>query len=314
MLAPLTIWPQEQINCLIKRIIEAQKIIRALFERKNRKDRRPVPKSDFPRIEEPVEDSIIISDNIKDVIHNLKKVSFKPKEMGPQDLSIKNVNFKKCIFNHRTIKSIRFHHCIFESCLFTGTIIQNCEFHSCSFHESCFYKTKIFDTYIDPSSFIFGSDWHIKWANINAWWFQNLYQNSKNLHQEDFAMIADREFQFYRRYEYLFGTNRKRFRFWVSVFYDVVLGYGYGIWNVLIFTCIFVAAFAFLMHQGTNLWEDCGVAGYLYFSIVSFTTVGYGDVTPLHTTLDLSITTLFLFLSVIWGALTTAVVVKRLVK
>jgi len=134
------------------------------------------------------------------------------------------------------------------------------------------------------------------------------------MYQEDFAMEADRKFLFYRRYEYLFGKKKHPFRFLGGMFYDIALGYGYGVWNAIFVTCGFIAIFAFLMLSQTSLNNDAGILESIYFSVVSFTTVGYGEITPAKNVFALVVTTTFLFLSVVWGSIVTAVVVKRLVK
>ncbi|WP_458576311.1 ion channel [Aliamphritea spongicola] len=95
-----------------------------------------------------------------------------------------------------------------------------------------------------------------------------------------------------------------------------MLGYGYGILNSLIVTLALLISFAILMlgQAQSNSRTHLDFIEMIYFSIVSFTTVGYGEITPIHETFALSITIAFLFLSVAWGAIVTAVIVKRLVR
>lgn len=270
--------------------------------------------SGIPKINERISERVDISTVSDGTNYELRLILFDIDRSIIGKHSIRNVVFRKCIFSQRTISSLTFRSCNFDECMFIGTVIENCEFHNCKIIESNFLKAKISGTYLDPSSFVFSSEWHYKWANINAWWFQVLYRNSMDLHQEAFAMVADKRFQFYRRYEYLFGKRRRPFQFFRSLFYDVFLGYGYGVTNVMIITSLAVVAFAWIMSHNSYLGEKSGIIQSLYFSVVSYTTVGYGDVTPIQTTAALLITTLFLVFSVIWGSLVTAVVVKRLVK
>jgi hypothetical protein len=132
-------------------------------------------------------------------------------------------------------------------------------------------------------------------------------------------MSADREYQFYRRYEYLNGRKKKPFKFFIGWLYGDLLGYGYGVFNSLISTCVFISLFAAFMqnrtsHSNLHQLEPVSFVEHIYFAVVSFTTVGYGEVTVIHSNLALVITTLFLFLSFVWGSLVTAVIVKRLVQ
>ncbi|WP_020161750.1 ion channel [Cycloclasticus pugetii] len=267
----------------------------------------------LPKINKKITKKVDILDIAKDSKIELHYIVFKKEVEGPKQ-RIYKVCFDRCLFSAKEIKDIIFLDCTFSECQFNGARIINCEFHQCKFKECVFYKAEIEGTYIDPSSFAYKSEWHKKWANVNAWWFQALFQNSKKMHQEGFAMIADKRFQFYRRYDYLFGKKKHPFKYLSGLIYDIALGYGYGIWNVIVVTSALISLFAFLMVSQTSMNANAGLLESIYFSVVSFTTVGYGEITPAKNTPALIITTAFLFLSVIWGSIVTAVIVKRLVK
>lgn len=268
----------------------------------------------LPRIEEDIVKKIDVVDIRNDGEVTLHEILFDKDAVTIHGVHVKNVTFTKCLFTNKIIKSVKFQGCTFKHCQFNGVQIEECEFHGCEFIEGCFYKADISNTYLDPASFKFSCKWYYKWANVNAWWYQALYRNSKNLHQENFAMLADKKFQFYRRYEYLLGKRMRPFRFARGLLYDLTLGYGYGVLNALVVTGFVVAAFAFLIQHQTTLGGDAGFIELIYFSVVSFTTVGYGEVRPIIRPLALIITTAFLFFSIVWGSLVTAVIVKRLVK
>lgn len=243
----------------------------------------------------------------------LKRIEFQ-EPSGSSQRHTKNATFRECLFSHARIAGRVFSGCKFENCIFNGAEIVNCEFHSCSFHNCVLYKTKISETYLDPKSFYFSDSWHYHWANVNAWWFQSLHRNSMNIHQKDFAMHADRRFRFYRRYEELLGRRKRPFKFLLGLAYDMMLGYGYGIMNCLTVTIGFIGLFAYLMAGYTNLPIEAGPLEHIYYSIVSFTTVGYGEITPEHKyPFALMMTSAFLFLSIVWTAIVSAVIVKRLV-
>jgi hypothetical protein len=268
----------------------------------------------LPKISEKIEETLQHNELEDKTRYELVKIDFDGVPSSNLRSSLRNITFKKCLFSQQLITDYQFHGCIFEDCQFNFAVFSKCEFHKCKFINCTFYKTKISDTYLDPSSFKFDPQWYRKWANVNAWWFQAVFRNSKNMHQEDFAMVADKQFQFYRRYDYLFGKQKKPFSFLNSLFYDIGLGYGYGIVNALIVTCFFIFIFAMVMMNQTTHTGHFGVVESVYFAVVSFTTVGYGEITPAKNVFALMITTAFLFFSVVWGAIVTAVVVKRLVR
>ncbi|MCJ8315259.1 MAG: ion channel [Pseudomonadales bacterium] len=273
----------------------------------------------LPRIAEEISDTIKIFDIEKGADVQLKRIDFVGIVENGRPVSVENADFVNCLFSYEAIRYVNFHSCTFTECQFNGAKIENCEFHQCTFVESIFYKTSIHNTYLDPKSFKFSSKWKKHWPNVNAWWFQSLYRNAKDIHQEPFARSADRSYQFYRRYEYLNGRKKKPFRFFIGWLYAVLLGYGYGVLNSLISTCVFISLFAVLMqnrtsHSTSHLQEPAGFVEHIYFAVVSFTTVGYGEVTAIHSNMALVITTIFLFLSFVWGSLVTAVIVKRLVQ
>jgi len=267
----------------------------------------------LPKITERISESIAIGVVTNGDRIELQAILFEIPAPSEHGAHVKNVTFYRCLFTHQMIIGATFQGCTFMECQFNGARIKDCEFHQCKIIESCFYKSSISGTYLDPSSFVFSYRWYTKWANVNAWWYQALYRNAKDTHQERFARLADERFQFYRRYEYILGKKKQPRLFFLSLVYDFLLGYGYGVLNVLVFTCIFIAIFAFFMQQNTSP-AATSIIDHIYFAVVSFTTVGYGDVTPKHERAALAITTGFLFLSFVWGAIVTAVLVKRLVK
>ncbi|KTC19144.1 potassium ABC transporter [Pseudomonas marginalis ICMP 9505] len=223
------------------------------------------------------------------------------------------ITFVNCVFALEKIKGFTFSSCSFEGCSFNGAFFSDVEFHKSVFSECYFYKTRFSETYLDPRTIKFSDDWHWDRSNVNTWLFQALYKNFKSMHQEKFAMYADKKFQFYLRYQYLRGKKPNLIRFFWNLLYDYFMGYGYGIVNTLLVTIIIVFVFAFLM-CGNMLKEDASFWEVLYFSVVSFTTVGYGELTPSHDLLPLFITGVFLLISVGWCAVVTAIIVKRIVK
>lgn len=244
---------------------------------------------------------------------SLSFIDFDFETITPKERHISGRTFIKCLFSHRTIEDFTFQNCKFIDCVFTGALFVGVEFHDCEFRECFFYKTKFKDTYIDPALLHFTKKWHWIRANVNAGLFQSLYNNSKTMHQEEFAMRADRRFQFYRRYQYLYGDTPNIFKFLKGFLFDYLLGHGYGIKNSLAMTVISILGFAWVLDGklsagGGTFFEA------LYFTVVSLTTVGYGEITPRHEVIPLAITMLLLLSSIAWCAVVTAIIVKRIVK
>lgn len=272
---------------------------------------------EFPRIKEPVEDISIYdlgletrSRTMRSVV--LKRVMFGDDRPNVRIIRINDAIFEKCIFNHQEIQLINFSNCKFISCEFNGTRFKSNEFHKCTFINTLLYKPTFEDTYLDPKSFQFNLYWLRYFANINVGLFQALYRNSKDMHQDKFAMEADKKFLLYKKYNYLFGKKKKYGSFLFSQGYNVLLGSGYGIVNATVFTALGILLFAWLIDG--HLVDQKGFLEALYFAVVSFTTVGYGDLKPEMQWAPLALTMFFIMTSVIWCAIVTAIAVKRIVK
>jgi len=132
--------------------------------------------AELPKIKERITNQVDVLD-IKDGDRvELHSILFE-KDRTRRKHRIKNVRFERCLFSQKQIKDIIFLNCSFELCQFNGSMIEDCEFHQCIFDECVFYKAEIENTYLDPLSFRFSSKWYRKWANVNAWWYQSLFQN-----------------------------------------------------------------------------------------------------------------------------------------
>lgn len=266
----------------------------------------------LPKINEHITNVVQVTKSMNSSV-SLSRIYFPANTTYSSEFKIEGVVFTKCIFSLSTIQKYTFNKCSFIGCIFNGAKISDCEFHKCSFHDCSFHKTKITRTYIDPASFNFSSLWHWHWPNVNAWFFQGLYRNSKDMHQERFAISADKKFQFYKRYEYLRGQEPQSSKFALSLLYDYLLGYGYGIKNVFSVTIIIISTFALIIKEHLKE-ENNNFLDALYFSAVSLTTTGYGDLSPELKIVPMLLTIIFLLISMVWCAVVTAIIVKRIVK
>jgi hypothetical protein len=109
---------------------------------------------------------------------------------------------------------------------------------------------------------------------------------------------------------------------WVSKFVDITCGYGERPMNVILFSLaiILVSAIAFFLfgvsEQGEMFkWNQVSSQGFahdiltcLYYSVVTFTTLGYGDIVPI------GISRLFAALEAFTGSFTLALFVVVFVK
>lgn len=295
------------IKQIINRIENAYNDIKKYWHRNTKHE------NTHPQIKERIDKKILATSIIRGSTIENSLVYFPLEGIRRLQLSVKKVTFKKCIFSHQIIENFMFQDCQFINCIFNGARIADVEFHQCFFSECAFYKTKFTSTYLDPTSLQFSWKWHWNWANINAGLFQTLYRNSKDMHQEEFAMHADKKFQFYRRYDYLRGQNRQPNKFLRGLLFDYLLGYGYGIKNSLYVTAGLILGYSYLI-DGTFKEKELSILQSVYFSVVSFTTVGYGDMTPKYDIIPMAITITFLLISVAWCAVVTAIIVKRIVK
>lgn len=247
--------------------------------------------------------------------------------------SIQNVVFKDCLFLKESFSELTISRCHFYRCRFIGCRFNDVEFHGCLLDNCLVQKPRFEKTYLDPDFVKFTLfDWGINAANINTTLFQRLESNFKNFHQDDFACKAHIQFRRYRRWQHIYqirtGSLRtKAASTWnvvADIAYDIILGYGYGLFQALLTTVLlFWCGLLWIDYKwaqiklasnstGFSLDQDSSLQK-LYFLVVTATTTGYGDITP-HGTQGMIFVIVVMAISVIWTATLTALIVKRLVK
>ena len=230
---------------------------------------------------------------------DLENVLFKPDTLTiPSDARMANRIFTKKTFTNVSfsktkISGIVFRDCKFVACLFIGTRFVDCEFHNCTFIGCNPHKVKFKNTYIHPSVFVGMLD-PSEHSNIGIHLFQQLYINSTNMFQYEFADSAD----FNRRKWIRYALNYKFPRWdkikpqyigrWLgNYFYYVFAGYGVrasyvAVW-ALIVTCVSIAVNFLCWDSFGVMGKDGPVLEREFVTILYYTVtipVGVGDFTP----------------------------------
>ena len=217
----------------------------------------------------------------------------------PKERNIRNIEFVQVSFAKTKLVGIRFTKCVFKQCLFIDSRLSGCEFHDCRFIATNTYKIDIVDTYIDPKSFRDCLD-RTRHQNLGVHLFQKLLKNNSNEGQIEFARDARFLFLRWKRYQVAYDLrqqygHKKKFRTlvnWLSRWlWEMFLGSGVKLTRLLwtaigvvsIFTMLnYCFRYAFGLKLGNYQGSEAITAP--YYTIVSLTTLGYGDIVP-HTEL-----------------------------
>lgn len=238
--------------------------------------------------------------------NHLKNAIYEPDDLTKQDAGrtqrIENVSFEKVSFSKTSIIEVIFRNCEFIDCQLIATQMRGCEFHDCRFIRTNTHKISLSDTYLNPLSFKKCLD-RRKHQNIGVHLYQTLMNNSQDAEQIEFERDAQFLFLRWKRYQdgYEFkriwskATKRSDY-FAVSTKGIVVIQrflweklFGCGIrlryYIATVLSTIIVASilnFQFRHELGLEIDEEIisSWSEAVYFTTVSLTTLGYGDITP----------------------------------
>lgn len=251
---------------------------------------------------------IISSKELKELLDEsseITNVSYIPKDLQHKSGFTRNnfqgKTFKRVKFSHTLISGIVFRNCVFEGCLFVGTTIDNCEFHNCEFIRTNTYKISISNTYIDPGFFdkCLSPSEH---QNLGVQLYQILLRNSQETDQIEFSRNAQFLFLRWKRFQVAYELRKlikEREKggflqiFLISLEYllrgiwEKLFGCGIQLWiyiRTVVITIIgstiinyyFREQFGLERHsEPVSSWMEV-----FYYTSVSFTTLGYGDIVP----------------------------------
>lgn len=236
---------------------------------------------------------------------SVANVSYKPKFLrNSGDIKKSHFldkTFKRVRFSHTTFSRIIFRNCVFKDCLFIGTTIKDCEFHNCEFIRTNTYKMSIYNTYIDPGDFdrCLSPGEH---QNIGVHLYQILLRNSQEADQIEFSRNAQFLFFRWKRFQVAYEIwklnkepEKRRFlnvfvkrldysRRWI---WESIFGSGIRLSIYFRTVAIAIGGFAILNYCcrdqfGLERHSEpvSSSMEIIYYTLVSFTTLGYGDIVP----------------------------------
>jgi len=196
-----------------------------------------------------------------------------------------NVSFKDTLF-HKVI----FTSCKFDGCLFLSAVFHECEFINCTFSRTNTNKARFARTYIEPSSFEGNFDLKDD-TNIAANLYHSLYKNLSEERQPEKA--RESLYLMYRAENAHLNSQLKRKiitktefvkRKTVHLFDNITSGYGlklYRIFYTFIAMVSLLSGLNYLFRE--KIFGDSDPISLLdsaYFTVVTLTTLGYGDIHP----------------------------------
>ncbi|CAN7423635.1 ion channel [Mesorhizobium caraganae] len=214
--------------------------------------------------------------------------------ISPRVWRIRDKKFSNFSFSKTEISDIEFQNCQFEQCLFMGTIFSNCRFTDCFFTNCNVHRLELRNVYVTPKAF---ADCILskQYANIGVHLFQELLRNSRQQAQPDHADAAQYMFRRWQRFlnqdELRQLPRRQRARKAIAIAaswsFEFFLGSGVRLSNLAGTTVGLIVGLSMLHWRFSDrLGLSAGTANIqsfvdsFYFTAVTLTTLGYGDITP----------------------------------
>lgn len=199
--------------------------------------------------------------------------------------------FEEVSFKDTDFVRVSFIRCEFYRCLFAGASFNDCQFIDCQFVETNTQKLRLYQTFLDPRDFDRNFDL-VGDTNIAIGLYHALYNNASEEHQPKHAIESlyrmKRAESAHLDSQHNRGTITRRqylTRKSADWLYDFVSGYGFRPARVVRLLLLVIGVFSILNFAFDTCIlgpdGDLTVIDSIYFTVVTITTLGFGDITPL---------------------------------
>lgn len=245
---------------------------------------------DFFKLNDETEefDAERMSSQLKTSKHIIN-VLFRPNEL--KEMTIEDIKFENVSLSKTRIEKCTFKNCIFEDCLFIGAVFNEVSFHKCTFKNCNFFRAAFSHVYGRPEQFK-NSIIDERYSNIAVHLYQELRENYHLEAQKEFKNEAEYYFSKWKRKLFVVEAKRKDLSkhqyfpyYFASLLYDIILGYGYRLRNLVVSTLIlitfviainhFFAEYLFIGEEHPSLIKS------IYFTITTMATLGASGFSPL---------------------------------
>lgn len=253
---------------------------------------------DFFKLVEPFRE-VFSEDGMIAIINKCNEVEnilYRPDKFGDSSrvkrFQIRNKKFRNVSFSWTKIENCDFRECTFEMCIFNSTQIIDCEFHQCNFIDTNTHKIRISSTYIEPRSFDDCLMPKID-QNIGTHLYQKLMNNAADEMQPRFYRYAVWQFNrwsylqsWYEFMNYKKVKQRSRgayFADWLARRIWSVIGAGVFLGRFFLFFAALIFIYStinYILKSWMGLPDIKSFWDSLYFTIITLTTIGFGDITP----------------------------------
>lgn len=253
---------------------------------------------DFFKLVEPYGEVGSQADMMKIIKENdeIENILYRPDTIGDvsnvKRIQFRNKIFKNVSFAWTKIENCDFRNCRFDRCLLNRTQIIDCEFHDCQFIDTNTNKIRVDGTYLEPRSFDECLDPDLD-QNIGTHLYQKLMNNSADEMQPRFYRYAVYQFNrwsylqsWYEFKNYSRKKQRSKFAYLADWFLRKTWsGVGAGVFLDRFFCCsgllvLLYSTVKFSLRDWMGLHDIQSFWDSLYFTIITLTTIGFGDITP----------------------------------